>query len=110
MSANLVVPAGGRPGDVWGASRVAVLQYTGPAAYPNVGGTIGDPVVAADVGLKGILGILNGVAFDPVGGLFRNIVYDPVLGTIRWFVGTTGVEVANGQDLSAYSAIVVFLS
>jgi hypothetical protein len=110
VSANIAVPTGGRPVDIWGSSRVAVLLYTGPVAYPNTGGTIGDPITAADVGLKGILGMVNGIAFDPVGGLFRNIVYDPDLGTIRWFVGTTGVEVANGVDLSAYSAIVIFLS
>jgi len=110
MAADIEVPDGGRPTDVWGSERVAVVKYTGPNPYPNAGGTVGDPISGADVALKGILGVLSGVAFDPVGGAYRIVVYDPVLETMRWFVSTTGVEVANGVDLSDYSGIFVFLS
>jgi hypothetical protein len=110
MAADIAVPDGGRPVDVWGSERIAVLLYTGPNPYPNAGGTIGDPITAEDVGLKGILGVVGGPAFDPVGGAYRTVVYDPVTGTMRWFVSTTGVEVANGVDLSDYSGIFVFLS
>jgi hypothetical protein len=110
MSADITVPDGGRRTDVWGSERVAVVTYTGPASYPNTGATVGDPISGSDVGLKGILGVLTGVAFDPTGGAYRIVVYDPVLETMRWFVSTTGVEVANTQNLSAYSGIFVFLS
>ena len=107
MAANITIPAGGRPTDVFGSRRVATPRYTGPNPYPNAGGTVGDPIAASDLGLRGITGFPGFIAFDPVGGAYRICVYDEVLETIRWFVSTTGVEVANGVDLSAYSADIV---
>jgi len=106
MAANITIPAGGRPTDIFGSRRVATPHYVGPNPYLNAG-TPGDPILAADLGLRGITGFPSFHAFDPVGGLFCTCVYDSTLEAIRWFVGTTGVEVANGVDLSAYSADIV---
>lgn len=74
--------------------------YTGPASYV----TGGDPVSPADLGMARVTLML----FTPAsnGTLF---VYPVWVGTatggaVKWLVGTTGVEVAGGVNLSTYTA------
>ena len=87
-------------------------MYTGPAAYSNFftnSGT-GDPLVAGDLAL----GIIHQLNFEPavnVNGTLYTLVYVtpnqvPLLvnGGIIWYVGTTGVEAANGTNLSGFSS------
>ena len=71
-----------------------VLQVTAPSAYPNPAGI---PCPASLFGLRSLEWVL------PVCTLLglRELTLDPATGNIHAFVGTTGLEVANGVDLSA---------
>lgn len=74
--------------------------YTGPASYVSGG----DPIVPADLGMARVQLIL----FTPAtnGTLFVYPVWVPSGsgGAVKWLVGTTGVEVAGGVNLSTYTA------
>ena len=74
--------------------------YAGPASYV----TGGDPITPADLGM----GRIQLVLFTPAtnGTLFVYPVWVPngAAGAVKWLVGTTGVEVAAGVNLSAYTA------
>ena len=75
--------------------------YVGPASYVSGG----DPISGADLGMARIELML----FTPAtnGTLFVYPVWVPTTGgagVIKWLVGTTGVEVAGGVNLSAYTA------
>lgn len=70
--------------------------YNGPASY--VAG--GDPFLPADVKLGQIdVLTLNDAILAGTNTLYT-AVYDPINNKIMWFVGTTGVEVANAVNLS----------
>jgi hypothetical protein len=77
--------------------------YTGPVSYVNPGGDVFAP---GDLGMSRIELVL----FTPAtnGTLFVYPVWVPNPttggGAVKWLVGTTGVEVANGVNLSAYTA------
>jgi hypothetical protein len=87
-------------------------MYTGPVSYSNFftnSGT-GDPVIPGDLGL-GAIHQLNFEAAVNISGVFYTLVYltpnqIPLLvnGGIIWYVGTTGLEAANGTNLSGYSS------
>jgi hypothetical protein len=75
--------------------------YIGPASYVSGG----DPISGGDLGM----GRVELMIFTPAtnGTLFIYPVWVPVApgsGLIKWLVGTTGVEVAGGVNLSAYTA------
>lgn len=78
-----------------------VGKYTGPASYV----TAGDPIAPADLGMARIELML----FTPAtnGTLYLTPVWVTNTanggGVVKWLVGTTGVEVANAVDISAYS-------
>jgi hypothetical protein len=74
--------------------------YAGPASYVSGG----DPISAADLGMSRIELILFSAATN--GTLVNNPVWVPSGGggAVKWMVGTTGVEVAGGVNLSAYTA------
>lgn len=79
-----------------GIRRRVIVEYTGPAAYPAGG----DPYSAADNGPGiGVLEFVPGmVASD--GTTLYNVWWDKANGTLRWFVSSTGLEVATDFDLS----------
>lgn len=74
--------------------------YAGPASYVSGG----DPIGAADLGMARI----EVMFFTPAtnGTLFVTPCWVPSGGggAIKWLVSTTGVEVAGGVNLSAYTA------
>jgi hypothetical protein len=73
--------------------------YSGPASYVSGG----DPIAPADLGMARIAMI----QFTPAtnGTLFIYPVWIPAgsSGVVKWLVGTTGVEVAGGVNLAAYT-------
>lgn len=73
--------------------------YIGPASYVSGG----DPIAPGDLGM----GRIELLQMTPAtnGTLYINPVWIPSGGggTLRWLVGTTGVEVAGGVNLSAYT-------
>lgn len=74
--------------------------YTGPATYVSGG----DPIAPLDLGMARIALMLFSPATN--GTLFVYPVWVPsgAGGAVKWLVGTTGVEVAGGVNLSAYTA------
>lgn len=74
--------------------------YTGPAAYV----TGGDPFVPADVKLGGIHLLDFSAASDAPFTTAYTLVYDYVNQKVIWLVQTTGLQVANGVNLSGASA------
>lgn len=74
--------------------------YTGPASYV----TGGDPLVPADVklGQIDVLAMQDGVLTGT--STLYTAVYDYTNQKLQWFVGTTGVEVANGVSLATLTA------
>jgi hypothetical protein len=73
--------------------------YIGPASYVSGG----DPIAGADLGMARV----EMMIFTPAtnGTLFVYPVWVPSgsNGLVKWLVGTTGVEVAGGVNLSAYT-------
>lgn len=75
--------------------------YAGPASYVSGG----DPIGQADLGMARVELML----FTPAtnGTLYNYPVWvgNPATGggVIKWLVGTTGVEVAGGVNLSTYT-------
>lgn len=83
------------------AARIRKIGgYVGPASYVSGG----DPIAGQDLGMARIELML----FTPAtnGTLFAYPVWVPAgaNGAVKWLVGTTGVEVAGGVNLSAYTA------
>lgn len=75
-------------------------KYTGPTSYV----TGGDPVAAADMAMGRLEHLDLSPAIDAGSTGFRTLAWNPTTNKVVWFVGTTGVEVANGVDVSAFSA------
>jgi hypothetical protein len=74
-------------------------RYVGPASYA----TGGDSLTPGALGL----GKLEHLSFELAinsAGTVRGLVYDHANETVFWVVLDTGAEVANGTDLSGYSA------
>lgn len=88
-----------RSRDVAGVRRRIVGQYTGPASYA----TGGDPFVASEIGLGTIefLDFENAISATPAN---RLLTYDHAAEAVVWIVPDTGAEVANGTNLSTFSA------
>lgn len=87
----------GQDVDVSGMHRTFTAIYTGPASYV----TGGDPFVAADVKLGTLQHVDFGIATN--GSATRLLTYDRTNGKVMWWVPSTGAEVANAQDMSAYT-------
>jgi hypothetical protein len=103
----MTVSLANAPMDVGSTTRRALVTYTGPAAYV----TGGDPVVPANVRMGKVFAI-GGVVAATVGGttyLLRLSGPASATQTILWYVASTGVEVANGVDLSGATAQVEFI-
>lgn len=79
-----------------------IAGYTGPALY-NTGG---DPIAPGDLGMGKIELILFGNALSGTTPLYP--VWNPDAATgggkVKWIVASTGVEVAQGVNLSTYFA------
>lgn len=84
--------------DIAGVRRRNIGLYTGPASYV----TGGEAFVAGDVGL----GRLEFVDFELAndGTDWYGITYDYTNGTAIWVVLSSGNQVANGVDLSGFTA------
>jgi hypothetical protein len=82
------------------AARIRKIRAM-PAPPPTSAAAIRSP---ADLGM----GRIELMLFTPAtnGTLFTYPVWVPSAtgGTVKWLVGTTGVEVAGGVNLSAYTA------
>ena len=82
--------------------RQRVGTYTGPVSYATNGET---PSLSADIGFSKVNQIIFGVGFNGTDTvLFR---WNPTTLKIQAFVPETGVEVANGTDLSLYTCSVL---
>lgn len=84
-----------------------VFKYTGPNPYVNTGtnATSGDLIVPGNLSM-GVIEVFlpGGGAYDGVNAIrFLTVDYTSAGIRVHWFVGTTGVEVANGVDLSSFS-------
>ena len=75
-----------------------VFKYTGPTSYA----TGGDSLVPEELALSKISAICNKTIGN--GTSVRIGWYDFTAKKILWFVPNTGAEVANGTDLSGYTA------
>ena len=76
-----------------------VAQYTGPSSYV----TGGDSFPPETLGLGQIQVLLFELAINAAGTV-RGLVYDTTNEKVLWYVLDTGAEVANGTDLSGFSA------
>jgi len=91
--------SGGRNLDVLSTHRAWIDKYTGPASYV----TGGDAFVPGDLKLGTIDFIAFELAIDAAGVIY-GLVYDTANEKVIWYVLSTGLEVANGTDLSGFSA------
>ena len=87
-----------RDRDIAGKRRRTIGRYTGPASYT----TGGEAFTPGSVGL----GVLEFVDFELAtdGTDWYGIMYDHSAGTAMWIVLSSGNQVANGVDLSAFNA------
>ena len=90
------VPRQGR--DNWSTHKVLLGVLTGPASYA----TGGESFAPADVGWGNLDLVLVGIASD--GTNTRLVVYNRTTQKLMWFVPDTNAEVANGTDLSTFTA------
>lgn len=86
--------------NVTGNRRVVDGLYTGPASYT----TGGDAVDADDLGLSSIRSLTLGIAGDASNANPRLLRLNAAGTAIMWYVPNTGSEVANGTNLSAFTA------
>lgn len=86
--------------NVTGNRRTVVGTYTGPASYT----TGGDPLSAETLGLSNIRWLDLGVAADANGANARALRWNAAKTGVQWFVLSTNAEVANGVDLSGFTA------
>lgn len=79
-----------------------VARWTGPNPYV----TGGEAVTPATFGMGTVVAALFNPALDPAGAGTRFPVWNPTTQKLMWFTITAGAvaEVANGIDLSGYSA------
>jgi len=75
-----------------------VERWAGPTSYV----TGGEVVTPSVFGLGTIIAALFGVASD--GTSTRLVWWNPTTNRLMWFVPNTNVEVANGTNLSTFSA------
>lgn len=105
---NVVEPIG-TSNPVGEVTRVILATVTFDASYPNTGGTVGEPVVAADVTGTGVSPLSEVLAVIPHSArTARNRpVWDRASGTLRLFIedGTSGIE-AQAANASNQSAVV----
>jgi hypothetical protein len=82
-----------------GYHRVTMGRYTGPASYV----TNGDSFLPAEVGL-GVIDFIdfeNAIDATPAN---RLLTYNVSTNLVTWVIPSTNAEVANGVDLSTFSA------
>ena len=87
--------------NVTGNRRIVTGTYTGPASYA----TGGDSITANDVGLSDIRELDFGLAADASAANPRLLRMNTAGTKIMWYVPNTGSEVANGTNLSAFTAV-----
>lgn len=85
-----------------GDNETRVVNITFDASYPNTGGTVGEPFVAADVGLRSIDAVIVAAGSTVA---TKHVVYTPSTNVLRVYTdeqasGIT-IEAANASDQSA---------
>lgn len=98
MTVNLAAA----PGFVASTWREQIVEYTGPASYV----TGGDPVVPAEVRMGRIFGVYGVISN---GTAVYLVWYDVANQALMIFVPNTGVQVANGVDLSTFVGNLLFI-
>lgn len=95
------------PMDLGATTRRCIAEYTGPNPYV----TGGDPVDPQDLRLGKLFAIAGQVAVTPGGAVYLLALNGPAGGAqkILWIDAITGVEVANGTNLSTAAAQVEFI-
>jgi hypothetical protein len=106
MAMNVSMSANAKPYDQYGQIRAARFKYTGPTAYATNGESIDGTVGTAVFGLGGIVTFAPAWALDASAATPYLLVYIPSTRKVKWFVGSTMAEVANGTNLSAWSAFI----
>lgn len=96
MLGTITIPDG-VPADLSSTCRRQVCTYAGPSAYP----TGGDAISPEDVRMGKLFALLGCVLSNGTTPLVATWV--PATETLQLFVASTGVEVANGVDVSGYS-------
>lgn len=88
-----------------GAHIEALVEVDGPASYVSA---TGQPITAKSVGMNRILHIAGGTSHDGTHfALGQNAnKRGGATAHLRWFLGSTGAEIANTTDLSAERVIV----
>lgn len=92
--------------DVFGGHMFNTIDYTGPASYTNtgVGATSGDsPLSHRMFGFENTIECIIDVSIDQTGTYFAQdqpVNNGVTSWRLRWFVLSTGAEVANGVNLS----------
>lgn len=106
-----------------GPLKQVLVEFNGPASYPNTGSTVGDPIQAVSIGLSSIEDVeLIGVAVDSAGLAQRKVSAVLPLQTpgatnaggpkgfssmkVIWS-DLDGTQAANASDQSAYRARMV---
>ncbi len=85
------------PADLSASLRRQVFEYTGPASYT----TGGEAIPADTVRMGTIHAVVGGTISD--GTDVYLVWFDEPNGNLLVFVASTGVEVANGVDLSGFT-------
>lgn len=94
--------------DVFGGKDYASIDYAGPSAYNNTGtqATSGDTMSPSQFGFfNTILTPFGSGNIDQTGTYevsWQSVQNGLTPWRLRWFVVSTGVEVANGVNLSTY--------
>jgi len=76
-----------------------VERWSGPSSYV----TGGEVLSAATLGFGILVAFTPAPALNAAGTAIRTVVWNPVTNRLMWFVTDTGLEVANGVDLSTFT-------
>ena len=94
--------------DIFGGRQFNAIDYKGPTSYVNtgVGSTSGDTIGHRMFGFENTIQAIIDASLDQTGTY--QVVDQPMQNGVtswrlRWFVVSTGAEVANGTNLSAFT-------
>jgi hypothetical protein len=94
--------------DIFGGRQFNSIDYSGPTSYNNtgVGSTSGDTMSHRQFGFENTIQSFDGISIDQSGTYY--VLPQPQQNGVtpwrlRWFTVGTGVEVANGVNLSTYT-------
>lgn len=103
MAMNVSLAANAKPHDRRGQVDVRRFRYTGPASYATNGDSADGTTGITTFGLGAVVSFPSPVALDASAATPHLVVWIPSTRKVKWFVVSSGLEVANGTDLSAYT-------